>query len=172
MKTTEYLPWEKQSVKTKLFSFQGRLARRQYIYLTILTWVLAGAISYLLTIAGSSLGTLSGGICLAAAIIMAIPTTIISLSIAVRRWHDLNRSWQYVLINICCAFAGVLSLLLYAYLFIAKGTPGINLYGPNPSEPWEGQKPYNPVIKEADELEVKEPDTSAEEAFGRKDHKE
>lgn len=118
--TPEYMPWEEQSLKTKLFTFHGRLSRRHYIYLTILTWVLAGAISYLLHTASATLGTMTGGICLIVAVILAIPTTIISLSIAVRRWHDLNKSWQYVLINVCCAFAGVFSLFLYAYLFIAK----------------------------------------------------
>ena len=142
--TPEYMPWEEQSLKTKLFTFHGRLSRRHYIYLTILTWVLAGAISYLLHTASATLGTMTGGICLIVAVILAIPTTIISLSIAVRRWHDLNKSWQYVLINVCCAFAGVFSLFLYAYLFIAKGTPGKNLYGPNPAEPWEGQAEYVP----------------------------
>ena len=104
--TPEYMPWEEQSLKTKLFTFHGRLSRRHYIYLTILTWVLAGAISYLLHTASATLGTMTGGICLIVAVILAIPTTIISLSIAVRRWHDLNKSWQYVLINVCCAFAG------------------------------------------------------------------
>lgn len=152
--TPEYLPWEEQSLKTKLFTFHGRLSRQHYIYLTILTWILASGISYLLHTASDSLGTLSGGICLIAAVILAIPTTIISLSIAVRRWHDLNKSGQYVLINICCAFAVFLSIFLYAYLFIAKGTPGKNLYGPNPAEPWEGQAEYVPPFarKQAEEI--------------------
>ena len=62
--TPEYMPWEEQSLKTKLFTFHGRLSRRHYIYLTILTWVLAGAISYLLHTASATLGTMTGGICL------------------------------------------------------------------------------------------------------------
>ncbi|WP_157949774.1 DUF805 domain-containing protein, partial [Megasphaera stantonii] len=85
--TPEYMPWEEQSLKTKLFTFHGRLSRRHYIYLTILTWVLAGAISYLLHTASATLGTMTDGICLIVAVILAIPSTIISLSIAVRRWH-------------------------------------------------------------------------------------
>ena len=70
--TPEYMPWEEQSLKTKLFTFHGRLSRRHYIYLTILTWVLAGAISYLLHTASATLGTMTGGICLIVAVILAI----------------------------------------------------------------------------------------------------
>jgi Predicted membrane protein len=53
-----------------------------------------------------------------------------SLSLMVRRLHDLNKSWTWIFI----LFIPLVNFLFYLYLLFAKGTVGSNRFGDDPLE--------------------------------------
>ncbi|WP_301861138.1 DUF805 domain-containing protein [uncultured Megasphaera sp.] len=135
--------WKDLPVKEKFFSFKGRLNRQLFISLTLMTWILAFAIARLSALSRTAAGDTIGYIYVALAVLLAIPTTLMTLSIAVRRWHDLGKSWRCVFLNIGCSFILPLSALLYMYLFCTKGTTGDNAYGPDPLQPADATEQDN-----------------------------
>ena len=53
-----------------------------------------------------------------------------SISLVVRRLHDLNKSWTWIFI----LFIPLVNFLFYLYLLFAKGTVGSNRFGDDPLE--------------------------------------
>lgn len=56
---------------------------------------------------------------------------VIGISISVRRWHDLNKSGWWVLINLIPFFGWIYSLIMLGFM---SGDRGPNQYGPPPQE--------------------------------------
>jgi uncharacterized membrane protein YhaH (DUF805 family) len=101
-----------------LFSFRGRIRRKDYLLTTMV------AIDLLLIIQLSlDAAERSGLLMLLVAFSSVIASGWIGLAAAVKRCHDLGKSGLYLLIP--------LFVLLLACF---DGTPGENEYGPNPKE--------------------------------------
>lgn len=102
------------------FSFNGRISRSQF-------WLYFGG--------GMLILALLGGLLEAGAIPEAIPVIVFWLlfgpliAIQVKRWHDLDKSGAWVLVN-AIPFVGALIALIM--LGCMPGTSGSNQYGPDP----------------------------------------
>ena len=95
----------------KSFDFKGRASRSEFYY-----WIL---FSYLFLIISIMINeTLAG---------LIILTFIPSISISVRRLHDLDRTGWWTLVSILLPFVII-------YLMAKKGTKGKNSYGEDPIE--------------------------------------
>ncbi len=118
-----------RGVKYVLFSFDGRIPRRTFWLWSIVTmvvWigVLGGVVA---------LGE-QGGLGEAAAWILGVPGGILAiwtgLAIRVKRWHDHDKSWVWILIGII-PYIG--ELIAFIYLGCLRGTDGPNRYGSDPT---------------------------------------
>jgi uncharacterized membrane protein YhaH (DUF805 family) len=120
------LSWYLEALK-KYAVFGGRSRRKEYWYFVlfnIIVGIVLAAIDALLgTFSSSSnIGLLSG--------IYSLAVLIPTLSVTVRRLHDIDRTGWWILIGLL-PLIGAVVLLVFALL---EGTPGSNRYGPNPKE--------------------------------------
>ena len=112
-----------ESIKTclgKYIDFNGRASRSEYWWFVLLTFVLGfiPIIGWILRLA------------------LILP----SLSVQVRRLHDMNRSaWWLLLLVPPIAIIGVFVLWIMS---IFPGTPGYNRYGPDPLQPQQDADGY------------------------------
>ena len=111
-----------------LFSFQGRIPRRVF-------W--AGEIgvrlaSYAVLIPFAALldGQQAEDAVNFVSLLIAIPTIWMSLAIAVKRWHDLDKSGWWVLIGLVPCVGPIWAFIETGCL---RGTIGPNQYGPDPT---------------------------------------
>ncbi len=102
-------------------TFEGRLNRQPYIigYLTVS--IISGIITYLTKDSTSTLISIFAGI-------IGILLCAVTLSLIIRRLHDLDKSGWFALIFIIPLIGFLFSL----YLMFAKGTDGSNQYGADP----------------------------------------
>lgn len=101
--------------------FEGRIGRWQYFLTSLLLGVAVMVVAFLVGTASRSLGGMSF-LLLIAAYIFVIP---LSISLSVRRAHDMNWSGWYVLFMLV-PFVN----FVFALIFLFKvGTPGSNIYG-------------------------------------------
>ena len=113
-----------ESAKTclsKYIDFNGRASRSEYWWFVLLTFALGliPVIGWLIRLA------------------LLLP----SLSVQVRRLHDMERSaWWLLLLIPPITIIGVFVLLIMS---IFPGTPGYNRYGPNPLRPQPGTGDYD-----------------------------
>ena len=63
--------------------------------------------------------------------IVALIIWLIGLSLSVRRWHDLNKSGWWILVNIIPIIGWIYSLVMLGFM---PGDQGHNSYGPPPKE--------------------------------------
>lgn len=63
--------------------------------------------------------------------IISLVVWLIGLSLSVRRWHDLNKSGWWILINLIPIFGWIYSLVMLGFM---AGDQGANHYGPPPKE--------------------------------------
>lgn len=63
--------------------------------------------------------------------VISLIIALISLSLSVRRWHDLNKSGWWVLINLIPVLGWIYSLVMLGFM---AGDQGTNQYGPPPKE--------------------------------------
>jgi uncharacterized membrane protein YhaH (DUF805 family) len=118
-----------------LFSFKGRIRRSQYW----LTALVAGIVFAVLinVIVGFTVASNPGafeqgqlppvfwiGMALA-----YIPLMWISLALAIKRWHDRDKSGWWVLIGLIPIVGGIWTLIECGFL---DGTQGPNKFGPSP----------------------------------------
>ena len=132
--------------------FKGRARRAEYWYFVLFQFlaILAAAI-----VGSLLLGTTAGVVLY---VLCALGLLIPSLSVAVRRLHDINRSGKLILyiygsllalsivVSILCFIIPATAAALYALLaiaslaagiyllvlFVTPGTKGENIYGPDP----------------------------------------
>ncbi len=107
------------------FNFKGRARRSAYWYFVLANLI----VSILLNILGSLVGVLA-----LVAYLYSIAVFFPSLSLSVRRLHDISKSgWFYLFILI--PLVGWIFVLVW---MCKDSTPGPNQYGPNP----KGFAPY------------------------------
>lgn len=104
----------------KYGQFSGRATRSEYWWFYLVTI----AVTILISILESILNIPFGLISVLYFIISFIPT----LSIQVRRLHDVDKSGWYILLN----FVIIIGWIWLLILSILDSTPGDNKYGPNP----------------------------------------
>ncbi|MCP3976450.1 MAG: DUF805 domain-containing protein [bacterium] len=122
------------SVSDVLFSFEGRIPRRVFWAATlachaiapiliVLSWMLAGTILMEAPVVGILLGV-------ALTLIVSCANVWVSLAVAVKRWHDLDKSGVWVLIVLIPIAGGIWALVETGCL---RGTYGRNQYGADPT---------------------------------------
>jgi uncharacterized membrane protein YhaH (DUF805 family) len=118
-----------------LFSFEGRINRARF-WLVNLGIFVAEMIIFAILGGGAAMSANPeeamaavgpvAGIVLLVVIVIA---TWIALAIAVKRWHDRNKTGWWVLIVFVPVIGGLWYLIECGFL---KGTAGTNAYGPDP----------------------------------------
>lgn len=119
-----------------LFSFQGRLNRAKFWLINIgvvvvemiIFAVLFGGTATTMADPDQALAAMSG-INAVIVVIVSVIAFWISLAVAVRRFHDRNKSGWWVLIVLVPVIGGLWYLIECGFL---KGTTGPNNYGPDP----------------------------------------
>ncbi len=109
-----------------LFSFQGRIPRRTYWGVSLVTAAVFYGMIFGLVFA---LGEESPAVDISA-LVLYVPVAWISLAIQVKRWHDLNKSgWWF-----CIGFIPFIGpIWVFAEAGCVRGTVGPNNYGPDPT---------------------------------------
>jgi uncharacterized membrane protein YhaH (DUF805 family) len=103
-------------------TFSGRARRAEYWWWTLFYILMCGVAAF----ADSALAS-SGRLPLVSLIFILV-TILPSLSVAVRRFHDIGRSGWWVLIPLI----PLVGTLLYLYWMVQPGNTGPNEYGPDP----------------------------------------
>ena len=111
-------------VLKKYAVLDGRARRKEYWMFVLVNFVITVALSLISPLIG--VGARGGWGLLA--VIYTLAMIIPSITVHVRRLHDIDRSGWWMWISLI-PLVGVLVLLLYA---VREGTPGSNQYGPNP----------------------------------------
>jgi uncharacterized membrane protein YhaH (DUF805 family) len=101
------------------FNYQGRASRSAYWWFALATFIVYLILDIILVRA------IGGGAGIALYYILALGIFVVSLSLAVRRLHDTDRSGWWALIALI-PFVGSIVLLVFACL---SGTPGPNRFG-------------------------------------------
>ena len=130
-------------LRENFFRWNGRLNRKRFIKRTLLLWAAAIIVVFGFVIAlvgffiqtginpehmgAAELARLESGVDGTVALIMS-PIIISCYMLMIRRLHDVNLSGYFVLLN----FIPLANLGLFLYLFMKKGTPAENSYGPDP----------------------------------------
>jgi len=134
------------SMKSLLFSFQGRINRAKYwggilgIYAVVIVIVIIlSSIFGTETVANEGSAYMTdeelgatdeiSGLGLAGIVVAYIGFIWIALAIQVKRWHDRDKSGWMVLVNLIPIVGGFWALIECGFLV---GTRGPNSYGPDP----------------------------------------
>ncbi|WOR14204.1 DUF805 domain-containing protein [Hyphomonas sp. FCG-A18] len=101
-------------------NFQGRSRRAEYWWPFLMNFIVA-VVLYSLMVSGSGLGAILYGL-------FSLAVLLPSISVVVRRLHDLDKSgWWYFI-----ALVPLIGPILLIYWFCQPGTSGPNQYGPDP----------------------------------------
>ena len=138
------------SLTEQLFSFEGRLRRRDYWISSIILWIAVFAATVcILGVFGvfsgtaaalqpASSRTLLPGSIIAVLLILAIGLIALwpSLAIGVKRCHDRDKSGWWLLLWFVLMMIPLLGILAWAWQMIelgfVDGTQGANRFGPSP----------------------------------------
>ena len=118
-----------------LFGFQGRANRAKWwlvaLSVFVVEMIVFAAIAGGAAMSGdpqeiaSAIGPIAGGVIF----VMVVLATWIHIAVAVKRYHDRNKSGWWVLIVFLPVIGGLWYLIECGFL---RGTPGPNTYGPDP----------------------------------------
>lgn len=119
-----------------LFSFQGRINRAKFwlvdlgmiVVATIISAILIGGAELMSADAERIVGAIGWANGAIGAIVLVLVAWIL-LAIAVKRWHDRNKSGWWMLINLVPGLGNLWYLIECGFL---RGTTGPNIYGPDP----------------------------------------
>jgi uncharacterized membrane protein YhaH (DUF805 family) len=118
-----------------LFSVQGR-ANRAKFWLVALGIVVVEVILFAVILGGAALSgdpeqiaAAMGPVASVVILVFVVIATWISIAVAVKRYHDRNKSGWWVLIVFVPVIGGLWYLIECGFL---RGTPGPNTYGPDP----------------------------------------
>lgn len=117
------------TVKEVLFTFRGRIPRRTYWLWSFVTLLGIGFPIGLLAPLMQEQGAASS-IAMAVVIGIALLFFWTSLAIKVKRWHDHDKSWVWILIGLI-PYVG--ALISFIFLGCMRGTEGVNRYGEDPT---------------------------------------
>jgi uncharacterized membrane protein YhaH (DUF805 family) len=101
------------------FNYQGRASRSAYWWFALATGIVYLVLDIILV------QGIGGGAGVGLYSLLALASIIVSLSLLIRRLHDIDRSGWWVLIALI-PFVGSIVLLVFACL---AGTPGPNRFG-------------------------------------------
>lgn len=107
-------------VKNNYANFNGRARRKEYWMFTLCSVILFTILIILIAIMGS-IANFLGVIFYIIYMIAAIGLIVPSIAVTVRRMHDVNKDWWYMIIPI-----------YNIILTIQEGDHGDNQYGPDP----------------------------------------
>jgi len=106
-------------------NFQGRLNRQPFWIATLVLWLVSMGVTFVTSILFGSQSAVTTFVQAVVALVLLIP----SLAVAVKRYHDRNKSGWWILI----VFIPIIGLIWYIVeLGFLPGTPGPNRYGPDP----------------------------------------
>ena len=112
-----------------LFTFEGRIPRRQY-WLWMIVSLACCLIPMILVIPLID----RGGVPEIMAYVVIIPAALLmiwtGLAIRVKRWHDQDKSWVWIFIGVIPYVGGLISFI---FLGCVRGTEGDNRYGADPT---------------------------------------
>lgn len=117
-----------QSGFRRWLDFSGRSTRAEWGYFAGLFPFLIGLVLGLVTKGMSLSGYMFGSFADAVVMGIGIPFTIASIALAVRRFHDMNKSGWWALLFVL----PIVSLITWIYLLFKKGDMLENRFGPNP----------------------------------------
>jgi uncharacterized membrane protein YhaH (DUF805 family) len=122
-----------------LFSFDGRIGRAWYWFFALAMMVFfcgLGLISVMVAFSGP-MGPEGGGGPGAGSAILGIVLMLLglatlwpALAVQAKRWHDVDKSAWWILINLVPGVGGLISLIFCGFI---AGTPGPNQYGDPPA---------------------------------------
>lgn len=109
----------------KLLNFNGRIRRMGWWIAPIVIGIVSSIVNELRDVDGLNLvlAFILGAV--------AFVITLISISINVRRWHDLNKSGWWILINLIPILGWIYSFVMLGFM---PGDQGNNRFGPPPRE--------------------------------------
>lgn len=131
-----------------LFSFSGRIRRKDFWITSIILWIAFGVIYGVLFMLfggmaaltamtmdsdSSETAAVAGSMMMlfGVSVLLFIPYMISSFSLAVRRWHDLGKSGWWVLVGLIPVIGGLYAFIMTGFI---EGTRGPNPYGEDPKE--------------------------------------
>lgn len=115
--------------KTLLFSFEGRVGRGAYWGLVAASLVLFGVLgsASVMSVLNASDPAAAGGGMSMATMVAGLLFLWPALAIQAKRWHDVDKSAWWILINLVPAVGGLVALVFNGFI---AGTPGTNRFGP------------------------------------------
>lgn len=116
-----------QTALRKYAVFTGRSQRSEYWYFVLFYFLIALALNFLDMMAGTMYGTAEIGLFSG---LFGLAMVVPSLSVGVRRLHDIGKSGWWLLLGIIPLIGGII-LIVWA---CRDSAPGTNAYGPNPKE--------------------------------------
>ena len=133
---TPHSPFTPLTWKQILFSFEGRIPRRQYwgaMGIQIVVGMLIGLLAaFVIPSFGGNRDAASGVVIVL--IVLMIPVGIFfmwaGLAIGIKRWHDRDKSGWWMLISIIPYIGGIWQLIECGCL---RGTEGPNRFGGDPT---------------------------------------
>jgi uncharacterized membrane protein YhaH (DUF805 family) len=113
-------------VLKKYAVFSGRARRKEYWMFALFNFIIFLVLEIVLGMAGAIIGSDLNIIGLLYTLAVILP----SLSVGVRRLHDIGRSGWWLLI----AFVPLIGAIVLLLFHVKDSTPGENEYGENPKE--------------------------------------
>ena len=105
---------------TKYVDFNGRARRSEYWYWTVFNIVLSTVAGAIANVTGAT----------AISTIVSLALLLPSLAVAVRRLHDIGKSWAYILFGLIPLVGWIILLVWYA----KEGDAGDNAFGSDPKD--------------------------------------
>jgi uncharacterized membrane protein YhaH (DUF805 family) len=115
-------------MKTLLFSFEGRIGRKTW-WLTTLALI---GVMVLVQVVAVGLGFVSETLAMIAmvvALVVMLGVLWATLAIQAKRWHDVDKSGWWILINLVPVVGGLYALVMLGFV---QGTVGRNQFGEDP----------------------------------------
>ena len=108
----------------QLLKFDGRIRRMGW-------WIAGIGMSLVSSAVDSVLESDTNWVVAAVFGIIAFIVWLIGISLSVRRWHDLNKSGWWLLVNVIPIIGWIYTLVMLGFM---PGDQGSNNYGPPPKE--------------------------------------
>jgi uncharacterized membrane protein YhaH (DUF805 family) len=117
--------------KSLLFSFEGRVGRGAYWGLVVVSLLLFGGMSAFTVMSAISAGdpAQAGGGASIALMLVSLVFLWPALAIQAKRWHDVDKSAWWILINLVPVVGGLIALVFNGFI---AGSPASNQFGPAP----------------------------------------